>query len=348
MENTRHGVGRGGSIASLLSRFWPLLAAVMPLIVHAFDSEGWLAKREVLGREAERLQAAYTACVARVVSPAENVTLPVESHPDGSVKSSITATGAQFFLDTGFVWGTNVVVRQMSTNGVVEAEVTAESCVVDRNTKSGWAEGHAHARYLKNEVEGDGIYFSFSEEFVTIYANTRIRAEDQKFDTTAIGMGSRQKQGEAGTDGKGERRDAEIVARRTDLDRKAGVVLFEGDVRVSDPEYALGADRLFVFLDGTNSLRRIVADGNVTLTNGTRSASCARAAYVKSAGRVTMYGDGPRRARLVEDSHRRDEVEGRRITFWLDSEQVEVDGATLTVDGGALGGKDGALKLMGK
>ena len=341
--------GRGAGFASRVSRLaFLFLAAFPPFFAAAFDSEEWLGKRELLSREAERLQAAYTSCVARIVAPAENVTLPVESHPDGSVKSSIAASGAQFFLDTGFVWGTNVVVRQTSTNGVVEAEVTADSCVVDRHTRSGWAEGHAHARYLKNEVEGDGIYFSFSEEFVTIYANTRIRAEDQKFDTTAMGMGKGRKGADAGTDAKGGARDAEIVARRTDLDRKAGVILFEGDVRVSDPEYALGADRLFVFLDGTNSLKRIVADGNVTLTNGTRSASCARAAYVKSAGRVTMYGDGPQRARLVEDSHRRDEVEGRKITFWLDSEQVEVDGATLTVDGGAFGGKDGALKLMGK
>ena len=295
---------------------------MVPAAALAFNSEEWLEKREVLGREAERLQAAYTSCVARVVAPAENVAVPIENHPDGSVKSSISASGAQFFLDTGFVWGTNVVVRQTSTNGVVEAEVEAASCVVDRRTKSGWAEGHARARYLKNEVEGDGIYFSFAEEFVTI-----------------------RKDASGGKDGSG---GAEIAARRTDLDRGAGVVLFEGDVRVSDPEYSLGADRLFVFLDGTNALKRIVADGNVTLTNGTRSGSCARAAYQKAAGRVTMYGDGSRRARLVEDSHRRDELEGRRITFWLDSEQVEVDGATLTVDGGMLGGKESALKMMGK
>lgn len=319
--------------------------AMVPAAALAFNSEEWLEKREVLGREAERLQAAYTSCVARVVAPAENVAVPIENHPDGSVKSSISASGAQFFLDTGFVWGTNVVVRQTSTNGVVEAEVEAASCVVDRRTKSGWAEGHARARYLKNEVEGDGIYFSFAEEFVTIYANTRIRAKDQKFDTSALGMERGRKDASGGKDGA---RGAEIAARRTDLDRGAGVILFEGDVRVSDPEYSLGADRLFVFLDGTNALKRIVADGNVTLTNGTRSGSCARAAYQKSAGRVTMYGDGPRRARLVEDSHRRDELEGRRITFWLDSEQVEVDGAALTVDGGMLGGKESALKMMGK
>ena len=329
---------RGAGLAFRVSRFASLLLAVVPAFALAFDSEEWLGKRELLSREAERLQAAYTNCVAQLDSPAENVTLPIERHPDGSVKAVITASAAQFFADSGLVWGTNVVVRQTSTNGVVEAVVAADSCVVDRQTKSGWAEGRVRARYMKNKVSGDGIYFSFPEEFVTIYANTRIRAKDQKFDTTAIDMGRRQK---------GEAHDAEIVARRTDFDRKGGVVLFDGDVCVSDPEYALGADRLFVFLDGSNTLKRIVADGNVAVTNGTRSGSCVRATYAKSAGRVVMYGDGSAPARLMEDSERRDEVEGRKITFWLDSEQVEVEGATLTVDGG-VGGKGDALKLMGK
>ena len=312
--------------------------AVLPAVALAFNSDDWLGKREVLDREAERLQSAYAGCVARLETPAENVTIPLESYPDGSVKSVISAGAAQFFLDTGFVWGTNVLVRQMSTNGVVEAEVAADRCVVDRQTKSGWAEGRARAAYQKNEVSGDGIYFSFPEEYVTICSNTQITIRDQKIDTSSIGLG--------GGRGKRSQGEARILARRTDFDRKGGVVLFDGDVRVSDPEYALGADRLFVFLDGTNSLKRIVADGNVTVTNGARSGSCAHVTYVKSAGRVVMYGDKSAPARLADDSKRHDEVEGRRITFWLDSEQVEVEGSVMKVDGGALGGRDGIGNLI--
>lgn len=322
----------------------PTIALVfLSSTVLAFDSTEWMGKRELLSREAERLQKAYSDCTARLETPAENLSFPIESHPDGSVKSVIVAEKAQFFLDTGFVWGTNVVVRQMSTNGVVEAEIRADNCVVDRSTKSGWVAGHAWARYLQNEVEGDGIYFSFPEEFATIYANTRIRAKDQKFDTsTFTGAAKTAKKAD------GDRRGAQISARRTDLDRRAGVVLFDGAVHVSDPEYALGAERMFLFMGEENSLRRIVADGSVSVTNGLRHGSCARATYSKASGKVVMYSDAGVPARLVEESHRRDEVEGRRITFWLDSEQVEVEGSKITVDGGAFGGKDGALKLMGK
>ena len=306
-----------------------LIALVMaPLAAFAFKSEDWLAKREILSREAERLQVAYTSCVARIDEPATDVTIPIERHPDGSVKASVTAKKAQVFLEVGMIWGTEVVVTQFSTNGVVEARVEADNCVIDRTTKSGWVEGHAKAFYLGNEVEGDGIYFSFEEEFVTIYANTKIRVKDQKFDTKVIGGG-----------GKNAVRDAEISARRTDFDRKDGVVLFDGAVRVADSEYSLGADMLYAFLDGTNSLKRIVADGSVVVTNGTRSGSCPRAAYVKSLGRVTMYGEPGKPAKLADDGRRHSDVEGRKISFWLDSEQVEVEGSTLTVDG-VSGGMD--------
>ena len=91
-----------------------------------------------------------------------------------------------------------------------------------------------------------------------------------------------------------------------------------------------------------------MADGSVTVTNGTRSGGCPRASYEKSLGRVTMFGEEGNPAKLVDAGSRRSEIEGRKITFWLDSEQVEVDGATLTVDGGMLGGKESALKMMGK
>ena len=305
------------------------LLAFAPAAAFAFRSDEWLAKREILSREAERLQAAYTSCVARLDEPAADVTIPFERHADGSVKASVTAKKAQVFLDTGMIWGSEVVVSQFSTNGVEDANVEADGCVIDRVTKSGWVQGHAKALHLGNEVEGDGIYFSFEEEFVTIYANTKIRVKDQKFDTKAITGGL----------GKAAKRDAEISAVRMDYDRKDGVVLFDGAVRVADSEYSLGADMLYAFLDGTNSLKRIVADGSVVVTNGTRSGSCPRAAYVKSLGRVTMYGEPGKPAKLADDGRRHSDVEGRKISFWLDSEQVEVEGSTLTVDG-VSGGMD--------
>ncbi len=144
-------------------------------------------------------------------------------------------------------------------------------------------------------------------------------------------------------------RSVKITSERTDYDRREGVIMFDKNVFVDDDEYKMHSDQLYVFLDGTNELKRIVAIGNVAITNETRVGSCAKAAYTKSAGKVVMYGDANGvKARLADCGKRKSEVEGRKITFWIDSEQVEVEGSTVTLDAGGIGGKEGAKKLLGK
>lgn len=144
-------------------------------------------------------------------------------------------------------------------------------------------------------------------------------------------------------------RSVKITSERTDYDRKQGVIMFDKDVFVDDVEYQMHADQLYVFLDGTNDLKRIVAIGNVAITNDLRVGTCAKATYTKATSKIVMYGDGAETvAKLTDNGKRKSEVEGRKITFWIDSEQVEVEGSTITLDTGALGGKDGAKKMLGK
>ena len=54
-------------------------------------------------------------------------------------------------------------------------------------------------------------------------------------------------------------------------------------------------------------------------------------------GRVYAFDVQPQaleitQKRLVEEGAQRRELEGRRIRFWLDTEQVEVDGPRITVE----------------
>lgn len=147
----------------------------------AFDSAGWLAKREMLTREAERLQVAYSNCLARVSEAAEDVIVPLETFPDGAVKSSVYAKRAQFFLDTGLVWAADVTVKKLDDEGKVVSQIDAASCVIDRTTKSGWAEGPAKLRHGTTEFEGEGVYFSSPEGYVSVMRRSRIVSKDLKF-----------------------------------------------------------------------------------------------------------------------------------------------------------------------
>lgn len=142
-------------------------------------------------------------------------------------------------------------------------------------------------------------------------------------------------------------RDAVITADRTDYDRKEGVVLFDRNVHVDDEQYQMHTDRLFLFLDGTNDLKRLVAIGNVAITNENRRAYCARATFNKKLGRIVMYSSDETVAELREEGKKGSEVKGEKITFWIDSEQVEVENPVITMPGG-FGGKDSLKKAMGR
>ena len=144
-EVTELKVVGGRALALLLLLSVPCFLTPVPSL--AFNSEEWLGKRELFAREAERLRAAYTNCVARLETPAEDVTIPVETFEDGSVKVMIFAKKAQYFLDKGLVW----------------------------------AEGPAKVTHGKTTFRGRGIYFSSPEGYVKVLEETDVDSQDLKF-----------------------------------------------------------------------------------------------------------------------------------------------------------------------
>lgn len=129
------------------------------------------------------------------------------------------------------------------------------------------------------------------------------------------------------------RKSARIRSVSSDFDRKAGVILFDGNVVVEyESDYTLCADRVFAFLASSNRLSRIVAVGDVVISNGTRVGTCALATYRKAKGEIEMFGEKGTRAHLVERGENASELAGDRIRFWLDSEQAEVENSALSAE----------------
>ena len=148
----------------------------------------------------------------------------------------------------------------------------------------------------------------------------------------------------------GDPRTVKVTSDRATYLRKDGVLAFEGHVFVDDVEFKMHAREVNIFLEGTNELKRVVAVGDVAVTNGLRYGSCAKASYNKAYSKVVLYGDEAKGipAKLTDAGKRRSEVEGRKITFWVDTEQVEVEGSVVTVEAGNLGGKGEAKRLLGR
>lgn len=140
---------------------------------------------------------------------------------------------------------------------------------------------------------------------------------------------------------------AKITSASTYYDRKEGYAHFRGQVFVDDEKYKLHADQAYVFMDSTNELRRIVALGNVALTNETKRAYGAKASYHRSSGMVVLYSGDGIVAEVRDETPKGDQVvRGRKIKFWIDSEQVEVLEAELSAP--IAGGLNGMKGLLGK
>lgn len=96
----------------------------------------------------------------------------------------------------------------------------------------------------------------------------------------------------------------EIASDALEVDRGANTAVFTGGVRVAQGVLRLGADRLEVFYAAAatepaaeaaaargGGIERLLALGNVTLTNGVEHAEAERASYVVATGIVEMDGD---------------------------------------------------------
>lgn len=126
-------------------------------------------------------------------------------------------------------------------------------------------------------------------------------------------------------------RPARITSATTYYDRKEGVIFFDKNVYVDDEQYQLHADRAYVFISGTNDLRRIVAVGNVSLTNDLRRAYGSKVSYYKEGGMVVLYGSAERPAEVRDETKSEPQVvKGSKIKFWINSEQVEVIDADIS------------------
>ena len=289
----------------------------------AFDSEEWLMKRGVYTQEAERLEKAYREYSQRKSEPAEGAVIPVETYPNGSIKLSVTAARAKFFLKEGFVLAEDVVIVKLDEDGMEESRIEAEKCLIDRNTRNGWVEGPAKVVHDKTAYTGENVFFSTEDGYVATMKNSKLVATDIKIQDVKELRPEMKDLKQEGS--------STITSERSDFDREASVAMFEGKAQVSySSGYYMWADQIYAFFAGSNDLNRVVATGNVAISNDTRIGRCASAVFKRRTQEIEMYGekDGSNLARLAEIG--KDEVAGGRIRFWADSDQVEVGGSEIT------------------
>ena len=219
--------------------------------------------------------------------------------------------------------------RELVASGGVTVVQGARSARCDRAVYEHAAarivcRGSADLRDGEDRIRGERIAFDLAERRVSVEGDVRLtlqpRAERAGEDA------ARETPESTGDELAVLESDAPLAIRAERLeafeDDGRRQIHFEGEVEVVRSDVVLRSQRLeAIYPDGEQQPDRLVATGEVGVTQGEREARCDRAVYHREARRVECSG----RAELRDGD---DRVRGEMIAFDLDAERVVVKGGT--------------------
>lgn len=303
--------------------FLVALIALIAATSHALTLSEWESKCEQADAIAKNLRHQYEVHAPKSGESALKLSLPVEAYENGALKTVLSAERAKISLKSDYIWGEGVDIVQLTPLGATQTVVKAENCIVDRIKRRGWVKGRAEATHGDNRIEGRDVYVSIEDLFLCIYSNACVTAG-------GVDLGA--------SGGKNLR----LTGKRAAYSRNDGIVMFAGSVILNEADKTIKCDKAYAFLEGTNDVRRVVAMGSVRFNDASRNGGCPRADYDRRKERLTLHSDKKNMAFIEELGANKWRLEGRKITFWPKSEQVEVDNAVIYADTSA--SKGGALE----
>lgn len=142
-----------------------------------------------------------------------------------------------------------------------------------------------------------------------------------------------------------EQQELVIRSQQAEMDRRTGVVIYQGNVILTQGTLKIEADRLEILHEG-NVLKSAVADGKparyqqqinvgkpVTYANG------KRIEYLSDQREVIITGD----ANLKQGG---DQFSGQRLTYDMNAETVKANGGTSTVKEGEEKPEDSRVRMV--
>lgn len=116
----------------------------------------------------------------------------------------------------------------------------------------------------------------------------------------------------------GEKKPITVISDAMDADREQRLVVFRGNVFAQE-DFDLCSDVLHVYYDEADEIKGIIATGNVRIVGEDKRARGEKAVYDRGKKAVVITGNAS--AMQCEDV-----VEGEKITFYLDSDRMMVEG----------------------
>lgn len=159
-------------------RFW-----LASLILFAAAGGVWAAEKAAVEEKAVKQAAApweplalrWDGVKAAMTTPIENLTLPLEHHPNGRVKVRLHAKLAQIFDEGDTIFAETIRVELLTDQGKPDGELKADGCLFDRKTKCGYCKGRVFMKKDGDQIKGQGLFFSSEREFIKILGSCEIR-----------------------------------------------------------------------------------------------------------------------------------------------------------------------------
>lgn len=117
----------------------------------------------------------YAATVLLVAAqePIEDLRVPVEYYPDGTLRTELFAARAEVLPDASIA-ASGIVFRVFSTNAAVEMTITAEAAVCSRERQSASSEKAVSAQQGDLLLTGDGFVWNGTESTLRVLRKARI------------------------------------------------------------------------------------------------------------------------------------------------------------------------------
>ena len=106
-------------------------------------------------------------------TPIENLSVPLESHGNGRVKTLLTAKSALVPAE-GVIRGKGVVVERRDENGVVDCIIAAENCIFDRETQRGFCQGDVSIYGRGVRVTGSNMVWNVENQSAKIIYKAKV------------------------------------------------------------------------------------------------------------------------------------------------------------------------------
>ncbi len=107
--------------------------------------------------------------------PLEDVSFPLTSHPDGSVRVQFKAEHALLPQDEkAFVRGKGILMEMYEPGGAMSGIFKSENCIFDRLTRTGYCEGWVRVQYQNIKITGTNMVWDLESRNVKVLSGARV------------------------------------------------------------------------------------------------------------------------------------------------------------------------------